>query len=271
MSFIRLENDAKQADPKVNGARRDLSSGPLFLTSRGVGDGFLPGLRGRQPSDHSGTCCCLARHDERSHWAREIHDRLGQYTAVLSLHLSRLLAAASSQDSRSCYASLADHVDLLDAELRGVLADLNCYPSDKIDLESGLRTLLTRFGASTGLQIEFTCPKLPDDLTSDAALLLFRIAQEGLANVAKHAPQARSVSVELGCTTRYFRLVVEDDGGPPSGDGALHRRATRPVSGRGLRGMRERLLTVCGTLQAKHLQGRGFRVTARIPLAFVRT
>ena len=96
-------------------------------------------------------------------------------------------------------------------------------------------------------------------------LSVYRVIQEALTNVVRHAPGARA-AVSLSISDREILLDVTDDGGPagPPGSPAVGERQTGP--GHGIVGMRERIAAFGGWLAAEPLAGRGFRVNAQVPI-----
>jgi signal transduction histidine kinase len=196
--------------------------------------------------------------EERRRIAAELHDRGGGALFSLLHGLRRLrdlveprIAGATGEIDR-----LIRVVETLVRELRGFLADLRPRLLDDLGLSEALRDLLARERAISGLAISF-------DLEADGspdpqcALALYRVAQEALTNVRRHAG-ARSVRVSLGRENGGWRLSIEDDGRGLLGAGP---------EGFGLRTMRERVGALGGELEIASGSGGGTRLVARIPSA----
>ena len=123
---------------------------------------------------------------------------------------------------------------------------------------------------ASGTPVDLRMSGMDRPLSAALELSLYRVVQEALTNVVKHAPGAR-VAVDLAVTDREIRIDVIDDGGgaprPSPGDlPDLPGPARAPGTGHGIVGMRERIAAFGGRLVAEPLVGRGFRVTAQVPI-----
>jgi len=187
----------------------------------------------------------------RRRLARELHDSVGAELAATHFALAHARACLPADAPPQCAEALARVARSLGAAadaVRLVLDGLNAP-----ELEAGLIAALagwTRdFGARTGLITSFA--GAADDarlarLPANAALAVFRVAQEALANVARHAQAARA-DVRLDCAPRHLVLTIVDDGiGMPRGAARAAARRQRY----GLAGMRERCTAFGGTLRA---------------------
>ncbi|MFD7704447.1 HAMP domain-containing sensor histidine kinase [Streptomyces caelestis] len=178
----------------------------------------------------------LAQEGERRRIAQELHDEVGQSMTAVLLALKRAADEASQplrgelQQAQEITRESLDEVRRLVRRLRpGVLDDLG--------LVSAVTSLATEFATHTGLRVlRRFAPDLPV-LDHEAELVIYRVAQEGLTNAARHA-EARCVEVSLRGADGCVVLEVADDG---RGIGAAH-------EGAGLRGMRERALLIGATL-----------------------
>jgi signal transduction histidine kinase len=204
-----------------------------------------------------------AQEDERARIARDLHDQLGQQLTVLRLTLERGEAdhvpRSSSSDAFTTALALVEKiqkdVDFLGWQLRpGVL--------DELGLSAALPRFVAQWAACSGLRAEYRGATLAEgQLSKDAEVTFYRVTQEALNNVAKHAA-AQRVDVVLAATTSDVTLVIEDDGiGFDPG-------ALAPGSGGfGLRGMRERAALVGATLQVESAPGEGTGIFLRCPAA----
>ncbi len=116
-----------------------------------------------------------------------------------------------------------------------------------------------------GLTVDLEIEGPPEDLPAGLELAAYRLIQEALTNVRKHAPTSH-VQVRLGYTPDRLRIEVSDDGGSSGATAVAAPDATEP--GHGLIGMRERVNLYGGRMQAGPMPGRGFRVEAVLPLSF---
>ncbi|HXG49654.1 MAG TPA: PAS domain-containing protein, partial [Methylomirabilota bacterium] len=206
------------------------------------------------------------REEERTRIAREIHDELGQMLTGLKMDLAwmeRRLAAGSLADSQAVLVdkcrSMADLLDRMvksvrkiAAELRpGVLDDLGLVPA----LEWQAREFQTRTGVECHLETRLGVTEIPRDLGT----AVFRIFQESLTNVARHA-QASRVQASLVADGHALHLVVHDNG-----RGITDAQQANAKSF-GLLGMRERAATLGGECHIAGQPGAGTTITVRIPL-----
>lgn len=193
-----------------------------------------------------------AQERERRRLARELHDELGQsLTGVLLLidEASRSVAAPELETAREAARTSLD-------EVRRIARDLRPDTLEELGLVSALNALATRFTRQTRVRVERRLPPLTPALSEETEVVLYRVAQEALTNVARHAA-ARHVLLELRHDPRGVTLVIDDDGsGLPSDSGA---------EGRGLTGMRERALLVHGRLTLGRSPAGGAHVRLDVP------
>lgn len=195
---------------------------------------------------------------ERQRLAREMHDVLAHSLSglVLNLEGARLLAAklAGNQQIEDV---LGRAHSLARTGLEEAQRAIGMLRDDALPGPQGLEQLTAEFQADTGVPCLFGVSGRPRDLSSDCGLTLFRVAQEALTNVRKHAAPER-VEITLTYEVSETRLVVEDfeapEHDPPAGGG----------TGYGLTGMRERAELLGGTLTAAPTL-HGFRVELRVP------
>ena len=207
------------------------------------------------------------REKERSDIAREMHDVLGQSLTALKIDLAWLAKRLRESDSEgdkvlmgqklSAATSLLEEtigvVKTLSTELRpGVL--------DKFGLPAAVEWQCQEFERRTGVKCKLRLPDKEAVLNNDVATTIFRILQEALTNVSRHA-DARHVDIRLEIDSREVCLIVKDDG-----RGITSAQLEAPDS-LGLLGMRERTELLGGSLEVKPESPRGTCVSARIPLA----
>lgn len=201
----------------------------------------------------------LARAEERARIAREIHDTLAQALTAIALHLDgavRTLDSSPQRAKQRVNRALEVARESLEDARRSVL-NLRAAPPAGKPLPEALGALGRALTAETGVRVHVHAAgdrTLPPRVESE----LFRIAQEALTNVRRHA-HAKEVEITLRTTPRRIRLSVRDDGQGFS---------PRPVpEGRlGIVGMRERAQLLGGWLRVTSTRGRGTTVTASVPV-----
>ncbi|GAA0943561.1 sensor histidine kinase [Actinocorallia libanotica] len=203
------------------------------------------------------------RQDERLELARELHDIVAHHLTgiLLQAQAAQLVARRDPERAAGALAGIeAAGSEALNAMRRtvGLLRDTGDAPPTSPGPER-LSTLVERFNRQ-GPPARLTEPDDTDDWPQEVSSTVYRIVQEALTNVARHAPQARSVTVEVGRACEEITIEVTDDASPrPS--------RSRQRSGYGLIGMRERVERLGGTLEAGPLPDAGWSVRAALPLS----
>jgi two-component system sensor histidine kinase UhpB len=197
-----------------------------------------------------------AQEAERLRIAQELHDQVGQELTAVLLGLSRMSAQAS-QDVRGEVLAVQDAVRNSLEGVRRIAIELRPEALDDLGLPSALAVLSERFSRQLGLEIAqhiaSDLPPLPDE----AELVVYRVAQEALTNVARHSASSR-VELTLQHDQGLLILSVRDYG---------LGLAARNVVGTGMRGMRERATLIGASLQiANHRSGIGVAVRLEVPL-----
>jgi signal transduction histidine kinase len=187
---------------------------------------------------------------ERVHIARELHDTLGHRLAALGVHLELAERRAAGEGAAALHEARTITRELL-ADVREVVSDLR--RERPLDLKRALARLLDE---TAGLEVEFTLSPDLDVPDPARAHALFRCAQEALTNTLRHAGASRAW-LDVRQDPRGVTLRVSDDG-----RGALELR-----EGHGLRGMRERLESLGGTLATGAAREGGLELTAWLPAA----
>lgn len=196
-----------------------------------------------------------AQEAERTGIARDLHDEVGQLLTGVLLQLGALAAGAPGrrdelEDAREAVRRALEEVRRISRDLRPeMLADLG--------LVSALTELTRTFDRTSSLRVEARFDHALPPLAPETELALYRIAQESLTNVARHARASR-VQMELVTGPSSVVLIVRDDG--VGLDGASREHG-------GLRGMRERAVLVGGSFAIGEAEGRGVEVRAEVPVA----
>jgi two-component system, NarL family, sensor kinase len=198
--------------------------------------------------------------EERNRLAREIHDTLAQGLTATALQLESadaLLDAGSEGAHEPLRRALSLTRSNLEEARRSVL-DLRAAPLEGRLLSEALKTLVDRWEAETGINARYGAVNGSRPLPPSVEAALYRICQEALTNVARHAEVGRA-TVRLVATPDQVRLVVEDDGRGFD--------ASEVSEGRhGIVGMRERAEVLGGSLQVRSEPGAGTRIEATVPL-----
>jgi signal transduction histidine kinase len=136
---------------------------------------------------------------------------------------------------------------------------------DELGLRATLRTYVADWSEQSGIGADFYCEdETIDQLPDDVRTAVFRIIQESLTNVTRHAPQANWVSVVISRSDTLLRLTIEDNGN--GFDVAEQQDRVRQHRSLGIAGMRERLSLIGGTLDIESSPGNGTTLFARIPI-----
>ncbi len=200
---------------------------------------------------------------ERHRIAGELHDRVGQNLSALSINLDIALGLLP-RDSLEIRVRLADSLALVEGTLQTIeslMADLRPPLLDEYGLSAALAHYLQGFAQRTGVRAAFDDPgELGRGVRREAAIALFRIAQEALANIAKHA-EAGKVRVLLEKQGEEIVLEISDDG-RGFDPGERLQQSTRW----GVTSMQERAAAVGGYVQLESTPGAGATVRAAVPV-----
>jgi PAS domain S-box-containing protein len=202
----------------------------------------------------------FAQEDERRRIAREMHDQFGEHLTALGLGIAALKAACGEQpDLRSRVDGLESVAQRLDREVEHLVWALRPTALDDLGLRAALANYVQDWSARSGVAAELhTVGLLDRRLMSEVETTLYRIAQEALTNVAKHA-HANKVDIILERRDDTVFLIVEDDGVgfDPAETGSAGR-------GFGLLGMQERATLVGASLQIESAVGKGTTIFVRV-------
>ena len=203
---------------------------------------------------------------ERRRIARELHDSAGQILAALSMNLDLLEGgdqALPPETLRIVDESLR-LVQELSAELRTISHLLHPPLLDEVGLASGLRSYLEGFTQRSKIRVELDLPEDLGRLPQDMEIAIFRVVQECLTNIHRHS-QSLTAWVRITRSDSQMSVEVQDQGKgiPPD---RCHEMETGGTPGVGIRGMRERLRQLGGSLQIES-SGEGTTVIARLPVA----
>lgn len=204
-----------------------------------------------------------AQEEERRRIARDLHDDVNQRLAMLTMDLRRI-----EKDQMGDRSTIMGMISSITGRLTTVSDDVRqlayrFHPSilDDLGLTKAVRRLVDDFSASTGLEAVYVHHDPVTPVPTDLATCVYRIAQESLTNVARHA-HASEVEVELICDEGMIALSIRDNG---VGFDLL--RASQERGRLGLLSMKERVRLVGGTLDVIAAQGCGTHVEVHVPLS----
>lgn len=202
-----------------------------------------------------------AQEEERKRIARELHDETAQSLTSLLVRLRIVERASSLEGMRASIAEIRELAARTLDEVRNLAVELRPSALDDLGLVPALRWYTKQYAERRGVAVSFDATVLTDRLPSQVELVFYRVIQEALTNVAKHA-EARNVTVRLERTGDFVLASVEDDGRGFDVDSVLRSRER----GLGLFGMQERLTLVGGDFRIESEPGRGTRIVAKVPL-----
>jgi signal transduction histidine kinase len=205
----------------------------------------------------------VLREEERTHIAREIHDELGQQLTSLKIDVTQLNKAIDRDDRAALAArtqALAALLDTMIQTVRRIATDLRPAVLDDFGLLAAIEWQVQEFQSRSGIACRFSSNVPELKLEAPVATALFRMFQEALTNIARHA-QATHVEAVLAVEGARLTLEVSDNG---LGITDRQRLGTGSL---GLVGMRERVRQIGGEFQIQSAPGQGTTITVRVPIA----
>ena len=202
------------------------------------------------------------REEERAYISREIHDELGQACTAIKMDLALISRKLTNRQTK-LQAKVESSIQLVDSTigtLRRIASELRPRTLDDLGLPAALEAQAQEFEGRTGIHCSVTLPPEPLMLDTDRSTAIFRIFQESLTNVARHAHATR---VEARLHLENDRIVFEvfDNGT------GFDPEAAKANKSLGLVGMQERALLLNGEFKAEGVPGRGTMMRLTIPLA----
>ncbi len=200
-----------------------------------------------------------AREEERKHMAREVHDELGQMLTALRMEMS-LLRMKFAINNRGLAEQIRNIMELLDQTIqvtRDVATSLR--PSAiEMGIVPALEWLVRKFAEQSGIQCDLLYPEDDFDMDEECAIVIFRIAQESLTNVLRHAA-ASTVKIAVNLEKDHYCLEIYDNGR------GFDANAPTKTKSFGLIGIRERSLMLGGETTISSVPGQGTSIQVRIP------
>lgn len=199
------------------------------------------------------------REEERLRISRELHDELGQSLTGIRMEVSwlgsRLQAAQPELEKK--VGSIKKLIDGSISAVRRISSELRPLVLDDLGFSAAANWYVTQFSERTGISVNLSLPEQDPENGSTTATTLFRILQESLTNIARHA-RAQNVDVRLVLSENHWQLSIQDDG-------AGFDEKTGKSTGIGLIGMKERVQILGGAFNLITAPGEGTRIEVRIP------
>jgi signal transduction histidine kinase/CheY-like chemotaxis protein len=206
----------------------------------------------------------VAQEEERRRIARELHDEIGQSLTAVRINLQLVMSGAEGSTILPYLKESDGLVDRILQQVRNLSLDLRPSVLDDLGLVAAVRWSLDRTCRRAGFQGQVTADPPEIRLPSEIATACFRIVQEALTNVVRHAG-AHRVEIVLSASGAHLELVVRDDG---SGlDVAAERQSALRGGSLGLLGMQERVALLGGRIAIESAPGQGTTIFVRLPLA----
>jgi signal transduction histidine kinase len=199
-----------------------------------------------------------AQEDERRRLARELHDETGQALTSILLGLKSLEDLDDVAALGQGVAALRERVVATLQDVRRLAVELRPAALDDFGLEAALERLTAGFAEQTGLKVELESRLQDDRLPEEVETVLYRIVQEALTNIVKHA-QASRVSIVVTQKPGAVGAVIEDDGRGFDPDQSVD-------GGIGLIGMRERVALLDGSMTIETAPGKGTTLVIEVPV-----
>ncbi len=203
-----------------------------------------------------------AQEEARRRLARELHDDVSQRLAVLAIEAGKLEQQSHNTPEliRGKLQGMKDQIVRLAGDIHRISRQLHPSILDDLGLVDAMKSECHRFSDLEGIPVKFTAGNFPDRLPKDVSLCIYRVTQESLRKIAKHAT-AREAHVTLTFMNGSVLLMVED-----SGVGFEPAKA-RVMPGLGLASMKERIRLINGSLSIHSAPGKGTVIEIQAPLA----
>lgn len=197
------------------------------------------------------------RDEEAKRIARGLHDELGQILTGLKLDLARSRRVSAGDGDEEAIARMSEQIDQAIDAVRRISADLRPPVLDRLGLGAGIDWLAREYEAKSGLSIVPHISDLREPIDGRVSIAIFRVVQEALTNVVRHA-RASSVTIDVVGHDDSLTVTIRDDGEgiPPAADGPLSL---------GILGMRERVSLLGGTLHVRGEPGAGTTISVDVP------
>jgi signal transduction histidine kinase len=202
-----------------------------------------------------------AQEQEHKRISRDLHDDLNQRLAMLAVSVESLEQGlpAPPESLQKSLRSLGEQAAGLSDDVRRMAHELHPAIIEHLGLPAALRSYVTEFARRENMRVVFRCRLIPDDVSPEVSLCLYRVAQEALRNAARHARTPR-VNVTLTGASQVFHLSIRDYGI------GFDPESARVKCGLGLIGMEERVRLLNGVMSITSAPGAGVRLDFRVPV-----
>jgi signal transduction histidine kinase len=200
-----------------------------------------------------------AQEEERKRISRELHDETGQALMVIRLYLGMMESGNTTKSVRGKIRETVDVVDRTIEGIRRIIGKLSPLVLQELGLVAAIRKEAKDFARNTGVKARVLIAENVGRLASGTEQAIYRVVQEALHNVAKHA-QAKNVTVQLERADELVQVVVEDDG-----VGIQSRSSNSRDHSFGLAGIKERVAMLGGTSRVISTKGNGTRLEISVP------
>jgi two-component system, NarL family, sensor histidine kinase UhpB len=249
-----LADTMRRHDPLSPGRRVQVEGGPVVAALAETFNDMLDRLEHERRD--SARRALLVQEAERRRIARELHDEVGQTLTGVMLQVEGL-SGAIPEELRGQLDELRETARRGTEDVRRIARQLRPEALEDLGLQSALAALATAVGEQAHVQVvrHLASPRLP--LSEEQELVIYRVAQEAMTNVARHA-DAETVELRLERDDEHVALIVRDDGRglPPTAESSSH----------GIRGMRERAMLIGARFAIAPAPGRGTEVRLSIPV-----
>lgn len=219
----------------------------------------------RQELQHLSNRLLAAQESERQHIARELHDAMGQALTAIQINLATLTYELPPLVPEALKERLLESREFADqalTQVREMILDLRPTMLDDLGLVPTLHWYVNRYARRTQIEVTVDVQDEARRLDTATETALYRVVQEALTNVAKHA-RARHIQITLRHADGPVRLRITDDGQGFEPDGLV---LNTGLTGMGLLGMQERVKALGGTISIQSTPGEGTTITVEIPL-----
>jgi signal transduction histidine kinase len=202
-----------------------------------------------------------AQEEERKRISRELHDETGQALMVIRLYLGMMEPAMGA---RAPQAKIRETVEVVDRTIEGIrriIGKLSPLVLQELGLVAAIRKEAKDLARNSGVKARVSVGESVGRLDPSTEMALYRIVQEALHNVAKHA-QARSVNIQLSREGLMVKLLVEDDG-----VGMIIKGSYSRGHSFGLAGIKERVKSMGGAVRLQSVKGKGTRLEVTVPVS----
>jgi signal transduction histidine kinase len=234
------------------------------ITARKRSEELLANARAHR--EHLQRLLISAEENERLRLAHELHDETGQTLTAVMLDL-KSIEPFVKEGGHSRFERLRHQLEILGKSLHDVALQLRPTALDDLGLDAALTNFVLEWSEQFGIEADFHCRCDLDGIGSELATTVYRIVQESLTNIARHAANVTIVGVVIDQIDNELRVTIEDNGigFDATQAGTLLCNGTR--QGIGIAGMRERLALIGGDLQIESSADAGTTIFARAPVS----